>query len=168
MMIDSWFQEYEIEYLKDLAADVQDRGHIVDIGTWIGTSAFAMADACLSTVTVHTFDDYKYAIRDRSAEDAREQFDYKIRKNVTFHHKHSPPLHWLIPVDLVFIDAKRSLWHNLDFWYNKLKPDGILCGHDFNKENPDVQCIVSKWIEKNGKKLQKTCGCIWRVYEKKI
>lgn len=160
-----WTRPDEIEYLTAWAAKVPRNGHIVEIGTWKGHTTTALLKGAHKTVMIHTFDDYKYDIGRESVVNAKKQFLENIlakTKNILLYEKLSPPENWTIPVDLVFIDAKRSLYKNIDFWYKKLTPNGILTGHDYNKENPSVVKTVDEWLNNNNKEM-KIFKFIWRI-----
>ena len=58
--------------------------------------------------------------------------------------------------DFVFIDARHdfeSVFFDFEAWWPKVKPGGILCGHDYGSESPwakDVDKAVDAFCEKNG------------------
>jgi len=57
-------------------------------------------------------------------------------------------------LDFVFIDADHSYYgvsRDLRLWYSKLKPGGIMGGHDIDQEHlPDVTVAVGDWLRERG------------------
>jgi hypothetical protein len=72
----------------------------------------------------------------------------------------------LVPdCDLVFIDADHSreaCYADCRTWLPKVKPGGILCGHDFGKGLGVDQAVI-EWAEQAGVQFTLTDGHIWVV-----
>jgi len=50
-------------------------------------------------------------------------------------------------LDIVFLDARHdfeAVWHDVVAWHRKVKPGGVLCGHDFSWMFPTVAMAVYK------------------------
>jgi len=59
--------------------------------------------------------------------------------------------------DFVFIDADHeqiSVLKDMDYWWPKVKPEGILAGHDYSGIHPGVKAAVDQFVfEEKGIKL---------------
>lgn len=70
---------------------------------------------------------------------------------------------WKWPVDFVFEDSSHhnpQLHKNLNFWVKKLKPNGIIAGHDYTAEFPDVISEAVKLAKTLNTELH-VDGTIW-------
>ncbi|GAI76313.1 unnamed protein product, partial [marine sediment metagenome] len=69
--------------------------------------------------------------------------------------------------DFVFIDAEHSeaaLASDIDAWYPKVKPGGLLCGHDYgHKHFPGVADAVNKFAGRTGLKLEAKKDKCWFI-----
>jgi predicted O-methyltransferase YrrM len=72
-------------------------------------------------------------------------------------------------LDFVFIDADHS-YHgcsiDIEAWRHKVKPGGILSGHDYDDpENPQfgVKRAVDEAVKKHGWELELGKNCTWFV-----
>ncbi len=67
--------------------------------------------------------------------------------------------------DMVFIDGSHThedVAHDLDFWWPRLRPGGLLSGHDVNQE-----CVAHQVLHRFGKYSNPSNTTIWWV-EKKL
>ena len=66
----------------------------------------------------------------------------RFNSNVKLVPSRSPyDVKWNTPVDFVFEDSSHKnpqLKDNLQFWWPKVKPGGVLAGHDYNPNYPDI------------------------------
>ena len=143
----------ELAFLCALAAQVPSDGQIVEIGAFMGRSTRAMALAN-PDAKVTAFDSFqpapwtdRYSSRHYGipnfCKDAFDRFTDGL-PNITSIKGLSPhsARGWNTPIDLFFEDATHAnpnLLENLDFWISKLKPGGIVCGHDYGLRFPDVK-----------------------------
>ncbi len=69
--------------------------------------------------------------------------------------------------DFVFIDAEHSMVAALSdmyAWYPKIKPGGLLCGHDYgHKRFPGVALAVKNFINDNNLKIDKETRSCWFI-----
>ena len=52
-------------------------------------------------------------------------------------------------LDFVFIDGDHSYKHvkqDIEFWFQKVKPRGLIAGHDYGQKFPGVKQAVDKWL----------------------
>lgn len=149
--IPGWMPEYDLKVIEDLANKVPPGGIIVEIGSFAGRSSYAWAKSCDPSVTVYCIDkwDTTAAISQKGLDSiepkvdgfipySKEEFEKYTNDciNIIAIQAKSPfeLQYWEKEVDLVFIDddhLEYEFIENLRFWHNKLKPGGILCGHDF-------------------------------------
>jgi hypothetical protein len=65
------------------------------------------------------------------------------------------------PLDFVFIDAKHTyenLYHDIAIWQQRVKPGGIIAGHDFDHPSyPDIR----RAVEEHFKKWTVEDGYVW-------
>lgn len=154
----------DLEVLEHLAGQVPKNGLIVEIGSFMGRSSWALAKSCDSSVQVNCVDPWpKYTL---SEEDLESMAGYKegmklefstFQKNtkdcpnITAIEGCSTEVEWPDDrlIDLLFIDGDHEspgVENDLECWFKRLKPQGILAGHDFNLGSfPDVcRAVISK------------------------
>jgi hypothetical protein len=162
--------EGELRGIEFLARKVPPGGTIVEVGSLYGLSSFTWATSVDPSVTVHCIDPW---VREpwvvalvESKIRGCPQFGYeafssytKRCPNIVAHKAYSPRdfQDWSKPVDLFFDDA---LHHNpfiresLRFWVQKMRPGGIMCGHDYCAEWPDVVAEVDQLAKELGVRVQ--------------
>ena len=69
-------------------------------------------------------------------------------------------------LDFVYIDAEHTYsgcLADMDAWYPKLHPGGILCGHDYNYRSPRfaVPKAVDEFAKEHGLKIEVGKGSVW-------
>jgi len=67
-------------------------------------------------------------------------------------------------LDLVFIDANHSYQYvrqDIELWWPKVRPGGILCGHDFSFEFRNVKRAVCHMATAWGLEIQRSRGSVW-------
>ena len=146
--------EEELQHIEVLAQEVPEHGKVLEVGSFSGRSAWAWAKSVPETVEVHCVDTWFGAPVNRIIWDNRpDVFATKIEHfyeftndcpNVTAIRGDSNKVLLSLPpdsYDLIFLDGAHdsSVFRNdLYFSFALLKKDGILCGHDFIVEIPDV------------------------------
>jgi predicted O-methyltransferase YrrM len=149
---EGWMSLEELTYLAYLSCSVPPAGSIVEIGSFKGRSACALAINpsiflfCVDPWTKYGFGDFTayhqeflrntahlhnvLTIREYSVVAAHKLFDYRF--------------------DVVFIDGDHTAEQvraDINAWRPLLKRDGILCGHDFGRPDwPDVETVVKELI----------------------
>lgn len=159
--IPGWMCETDLVAIENLARQVPKGGKIVEIGSCCGRSSWAWAKSCDPSVTVYCIDIWmspeeraftnewglKYLMKGDLSEatilklDPFQEFQKRTKDcpNIVPIRGSSPgDMVWNFgEVDLVFIDDEHTyeqLMANYDFWYSKIKPGGILCGHDYEEK----------------------------------
>jgi predicted O-methyltransferase YrrM len=163
-----WMTDKEIKILEELAELTPQQGTIVEVGSFFGRSACAWATVRPQSkiICIDIFFE-KYIQRHKIADDickihnfplsgkkynVYEEFlkNTKDYSNITHIRGTSPQgiVYTNEEIDLFFLDAAHrnpSDWENIEFFLPFVKPGGIICGHDYNKENfPDVVENVHK------------------------
>jgi predicted O-methyltransferase YrrM len=145
MNIPGWTPPVMLALLADLARGKQT---VVEIGSWLGRSAVAMAQTCAGTVyCVDTWhgdagtqaqagpvDDPLAHYRKFLAHIAQAGVSYKIAP-LFQDSRQAHALFARTPIDLLYIDsdhAYNSVWDDLSNWTPLLAPDGVVCGDDYN------------------------------------
>lgn len=159
--------------LEWLAAAASTSRVIVEIGSWKGRSTKAIAMA--TPGVVYAVDHWARG----SPEDGEEDFQKGDRVYAEFRRNLSAEIQAgkVIPLrgrstevaaradihpDMIFIDGDHSydsVVSDIDAWWPKISPEGILCGHDFNPETwPGVVRAVKEKVP--GYRIS---GTIWWV-----
>jgi len=148
-----------------------DIGHVLNAlnmtgwGVEVGTFEGENAEKILSVWKVHLILIDPYCYQDESVYcdgSNRVNYDHAYRlaqfrmtpylERSTFIRQYSKIAAELIgvPLDFVYLDGNHSyeaVVEDLDLWIPKLKPGGIIGGHDFyNSERPDYKCGVQKAV----------------------
>lgn len=126
--------------------------HCLEIGTWTGNTAKAMADAGAQVWCVDTWlgtdDDLtgrvvgqfgSTTIFDRFLENIGERHNKTIFPVVC--HSHEAPERIEGEFDLIFIDADHSyegVSEDIETWWPRVRQGGVLCGHDIQISFPGV------------------------------
>lgn len=173
-----------LKILEHLAGRVPPKGVIVEIGSFVGRSSWTIAKSCEPSVTVYCVDSWEDAylnpLREHPQMAARQQdqtYNFDLFKentkdcpNIVILKGRSTKVPWPDDrqIDFLFIDG----WHespdvdnDIATWLPRLKPGGILSGHDFHVFNyPDVcraVIAVSKRLEMPIKFFKKST--IWMI-----
>ena len=157
MTINGHMDETELQVIERWANAVPEGGVIVEVGTLFGRSAVAWAKSCDPSVKVYCVDAFY---------DAKEDIDFydefhENTKNIDNIH---PVVHVCPyfkyskyigdPADVFFIDAAHSNpndWHIILYGLRHLKSGGLLCGHDYSPDWPDVVENVKQLEQMLGK-----------------
>lgn len=171
---------------------IPENGIAVEIGSRLGGSAKIILDYAKESIHLYCIDlEWKHtesinSITDDNAMELLRKshpeilnfnstYDYakhllKDYKNVTLIPGSAPYdfQYWNTPVDFVFEDSGHvnpQLKENLDFWWSKLKYNGIMAGHDYNKTWPDIITEVQNLSDKNGCEFN-VIGDVWWMIKK--
>jgi len=160
------------EYYANVVRDLSDGAHVVEVGVWQGKSTAALAVEVLNSgkaIRIDVVDHFK-----GSPEIPKIQ--QPIDQRAAFEDSIAPVRHAIRDVhdalswdaaskyrdrslDFVFLDAdhaKTSVLKDLDAWWPKVKPGGILAGHDIDWES--VQDALKPWAEKSGIRVSPIAG----------
>lgn len=160
--IDGWMTTSELEWLFDTAGALAPGATWVELGSWKGRSLFTVAmslPANSRIVAIDSFSQYVSSLAHIPTTDwVWDHFQVvlngvrKLRKDLTLSVIRSDtasPSGWFAEesVDVVFFDADHSragLESDLDAWTSKVKPGGLLCGHDYNPGFPEVVAVIDE------------------------
>ena len=136
--------------LKTLQSLCQGKGLCCDIGTFTGSTAEAMIlGGAGHVVTIDTFQSESGGpvIEGTDQEEQLTQLFFRLRPYagkysiIMGRSENIGPMFADGIFDLVFIDAAhdyKSTKRDIEIWRKKVKPGGILCGHDFEKHASEV------------------------------
>ncbi len=173
--------ELELRAIETLASDAPENARIVEVGSLFGLSSYVWSKSAPPNATVFCIDPWVREpwIAELEAtipgcpEFCREAFDKYTRDcaNIVPLRGYSPLdfKDWVEPVDIVFDDAVHSnpaFRKNVKFWLRHLKAGGILCGHDYSEEFPDVYRTVDKLAARLGATVQTVETFWWLINPK--
>lgn len=156
LQIPGWMTETELRYLFEQAST---RRMILEIGSWQGRSAKAMAMA--TPGVLFCCDDWRgEAGTPLPRADLRQRFTEhllpELLRGACVHlefgsvdlARHYAALHPPMRFDMIFIDGSHDLESvkaDVVHWLPLLMPDGLLCGHDWgiNGVMPALQEVLS-------------------------
>jgi predicted O-methyltransferase YrrM len=157
MTIDGHMDETELQVIERWASTVPENGVIVEVGSLYGRSAVAWAKSCHPLVKVYCVDSF---YDPRTDTDFHDQFHENTKDIYNIHpvvqvcpyFKYSKYIG--DPADIFFVDAAHSNpndWHIILYGLKNLKSGGLLCGHDYSPDWPDVVENVKQLEQMLGK-----------------
>jgi predicted O-methyltransferase YrrM len=171
LTIPGWMWTKELEHLDSLVSLLLAGSTVVEIGSLHGRSAYCMAksnknivlycvDLWLGNKTIIPVSPYKNTIevfREFTKDCPNIIAMQTVKTNVVWNDS---------MVDMVFIDAGAHTnpieWDIIQYWLPRIKPGGILCGHDYHTNFPDVIANVNKLSSMGYTALPMTFGSmIW-------
>jgi predicted O-methyltransferase YrrM len=180
----------QLALIEHWARDVPENGIIVEVGSFAGRSAWHWAKSVHHSVTVYAVDSWDDTLynkhKTKQSQDTMvgtsmpktalscsiEDFKFNTSDcpNIIPVKARSPNLpvdilEKLTQVDLVFLDESHQnpeFQINLNFWKDRIKPKGILCGDDFQVR--DVHTVVCQYAVQNQKQLYARSN-MWRLYD---
>ena len=163
LAIPGQMSEKELERLSALAREVPPNGCIVEIGALFGLSSWTLAKNAHASVTVYSIDPWVREWWMSSVEEqggqilSFEAFKRNVSdaQNIIPLRGYSPKdfVGWQRPIDMIFEDSVHTnpvLHQNLSFWVPRVREGGIICGHDYSAEFPDVRSEVDALAAKLG------------------
>ena len=158
-MTTAWWLAHQV---RQLALDFTIASPIcVEVGTWCGFTAAAMAHAGGLVVCVDTFDGRDEQMRQRAAELGGSSLERFLANGLALTSGRmiavvgkSPEIARLLPAGcahLIFVDAdhsKEAVTADLDAWGERVKARGVLCGHDCRQK--DVRDAVNAYATRHG------------------
>ena len=154
MSIPGQMTQGELECLEELARSTPENAVIVETGSLYGRSSYTWATSASTGTTVYCIDPW---VREQWIIDLVEtqqpgcpEFSFEAFQRYTKDCENIIPIKGYSPQDVktwdksvdIFFDD--SLHHNpyfrinLRFWLQHMKSGGIMCGHDYCSEWPDV------------------------------
>ena len=157
--IPGWTTEADLKAIESLAKRVPRHGLVVEIGTFLGRSIWTWCKSVDPSVTVIGVDPLgwlpeagahsMFGETYNSSLGAKALFDQYTKDCTNLRMITESSMAWdsrNIQSDLVFVDAQHKLpWvaFDLAFWYARLKPNGTMCGDDYDAPHPDVVSTVN-------------------------
>lgn len=188
-----WMPENDLKALEQLAKHVPSNGTIVEIGSYMGRSSvcWAMTAPDTKIICIDVFYDYEIPSIVNIPDEIAEQFcnpkynhTYNIYREFlknTEQFKNIVPIIGTCPevtyndgeIDLLFLDATHtnpSDWDILTDLVPKIKVGGIVSGHDYGHQFPDVTQNVYRLEQILGKQrtLHFTTSVWSFVVDKKV
>ena len=152
-------------FLRPTAKILKGRSHLigVEIGVHYGNNARAMLSS-LSIDTLYLIDPYLPYYekgRIRVIDDIEKAMHSRLRsfrRQCRFIKKTSSEAVDDVPnnLDFVYIDGNHShpyVDDDIQLYYPKVKPGGVLGGHDYHNDWQEVMEAVDSFVQKNGLKL---------------
>jgi predicted O-methyltransferase YrrM len=150
--VSGWMSDLELDAIVAIARDVKPKT-VVEIGSWVGRSASAWAEA-LPEAEIYCVDPWpstkNHNLSNPSHSIMEEPYEAFLKNTARFRNIH--PLRmksdqladvFLPPIDLVFIDGDHSgpaLARDLETARTITEDCGVICGHDYdNPATPDVK-----------------------------
>lgn len=170
--IQGWMFEEELNYLNNIARHM---GSIVEIGTWRGRSALALASSCngilhcVDTWLGNAYDSGQIA--EAAAHDIKQEFidnmkQYDLIDKIRVYQMTSAEASKLFKnksIDMLFVDGNHEYeFVKLDFdsWYPKIKK--VIIGHDWTGDQ--VQKAVNEFISTYNYTVRTNLpGSLWRI-----
>ena len=166
MVIPGQMTELELAELGKVASLVRPNGCAVEIGSLYGLSSAVIAKSISEKATLFCVDPWvrepwiielvekKTAGCPQFSKDAFMQFT-GMHLNIVPLQGYSPKdfLGWNIEIDLLFEDSMHQnpeLNNTLCHWSKHLRKGGIICGHDYCEQWPDVILEVDKMAAELG------------------
>jgi predicted O-methyltransferase YrrM len=162
-----WMTEIELKIIESLAKEVPPNGLIVEVGSMFGRSAICWASTASSSDVYcidFFYENFKstHSIPDDHCIENRfplSDKEYNIKHEFISNTKHLPNIHMIqgespkdFPeinkeIDLFFLDAAHSNpsdWDNLCYFVPLIRSGGMICGHDYSIDYPDVMRNVNE------------------------
>jgi predicted O-methyltransferase YrrM len=183
--VSGWMTHAELLWLAKRASELAPGGVWVEVGTWMGRSASAVALALPAGCKLICVDPF-LGIGDNEKFDPAEamktwqtQSDElrRLRHDLTIESWLSTSLQAAArfaadSADVVFIDgdhAFESAQRDIDLWMINVKPGGILCGHDTYSEGVNkalTEGYASTWFQRKYGVLRHGPDSLWFVRRK--
>lgn len=163
--IPGWFTTDNFITLEKVAKEIPPNGIMVEIGSFVGRSAWAWAKSVDPSITVYCIDIWddegweedieKKGWNPEDIFPLKEKFLHYTKDchNIKTLQSFSPNLEWNNDlIDLCFIDGSKNSVEkfiaSFEFWLENLQPSGIMCGHDFHTSsivNTGVKLMSQKF-----------------------
>ena len=172
-----WNMPEEINFLKDIAESyLKVAKNIVELGSFSGKSASVFGSVYFNTkVKIHCIDRWDMDVRNffnvknikvifAMLYDQFLKWTYWFRENlniIRWNSWKSAEFFKDKSIDIIFIDAGHlyeEVLMDIISWLPKVKPYGIIVGHDYSDSHPGVKLAVKKVF---GNKFDRGPGGIW-------
>jgi len=183
LTIPGWANENQLKEIERLAKTIPKYGKIVELGAFLGRSSYAWAKSCHPTVKVYCIDHWSgWKLKESDFNQSvvppvgwtpnltcsEELFKKYTKKceNIIPIKAYSPYLVWKEgPIDLVYIDDGHEYENtkaNIEFWYEKVKKGGIVCGDDYSTYWPSVIKAVDEIAQELSVEIEHNVIFFWQ------
>ncbi len=182
--VEGWFAEDEMEWIGRQVKSLPAGAVVVEVGSWKGRSSRAIADNlpeggklyCVDTFCGSSGEPDAHATaKQREGDNVFMSFFHALHDHIdagrvvpvrmTSEHA-AETLNNLRP-DLIFLDGDHSaegIKTDVEAWLPLLKEGGLLCGHDYYKEDEGPWWVyVREYVETRFPDVQKSATSIWHV-----
>lgn len=158
-----WMTEIELKVLEKIVNKVPINGNIIELGSMFGRSAVCMAMSVKDNVKIFCIDFFPndmiqihQCLNDDSFPISGKLYDVekifientKDFSNIIMIKGYAPNIDYNFPlIDMFFLDISHKNpddWNNLCHFVPYIKLGGIISGHDYCEEFPDVKENVKK------------------------
>lgn len=176
--IEGFFSEDEGRWYARFARSLRG-GTFVEVGSWKGRSTSFVGPVCMANGTRLVCVDHWQGSRDKLAEHyaatlAVEDVEQTFRTNMralgieveVLREPSAAAAARFAPgsVDRVFLDGSHdgpSVAEDLAAWSERLKPDGILAGHDYDEKHGELRAAVDAFARERGLEVRRGPRSIW-------
>lgn len=167
----------ELGALRRIARAVPSGGAVVEIGSLYGLSSVNWAEEIPADACLYCIDPWKREpwiidlVESRvpgCPPFSKEAFDTFTagHLNIIPLQGYSPQdfLDWRLPIDVVFEDSMHQnpyLRKTLEFWRRHVRKGGVICGHDYSNQWPDVKREADRIAAELGSRLQRVETFWW-------
>ena len=153
-VVEGFLHDPEVELLSRLARNLE-KGVIVELGSYLGKSAYAMAFWANKNVKIYCVDHWNNVdMPNKKAADTFEAF----KNNLGEYFKKIIPIRsdtstaaktFNDEIDILFIDANHSYegcMKDIVAWYPKVKNGGVILFHDYTEKTCGVSRVVDEFF----------------------
>jgi predicted O-methyltransferase YrrM len=152
LTIPGWMWPIELVHLDSLVSSLPCNSVVVEIGSLHGRSGYCMAksnkDIVLYCIDLWLDKTIIPGSRYKNTIDVFRKFTKDCPNIISIQITETNVVWNNTIVDMVFIDAGSHSnpveWDIIQYWIPKIKPGGILSGHDYHTNYPDVITNVNK------------------------
>ena len=178
LKIPGQMSEVELKALEEISKTVPLNGIVIEVGSLYGLSSFTWSTSVNASAKVYCIDPW---VREGWIIDLVETripgcpvFSFEAFSHYTAGLKNIIPIKgyspqvakdWVVPIDVYFDDDMHQnpiLRANLRFWLDKIKPGGIICGHDYSEAWPDVIKEAKRIARELGAEIR-VVGTVWAI-----
>jgi beta-1,4-mannosyl-glycoprotein beta-1,4-N-acetylglucosaminyltransferase len=189
--IDGWFGEDEIDWLAGQVAQLPNGARVLEVGSWHGRSSRAIADSlpedaqlwCVDTWIGSSGEPEMHGSAHHERGDHAHQWWWcNLQEHINAGRVVPVRMHsdnaahtishlidkgQMEKFDLIFIDGDHSeegIRTDIEAWLPLLKLGGLMCGHDYYKENEGPYWVhVRQYVEQRFPQVEKAATSIWHV-----
>ncbi len=184
--IPGWALDHQLVLLSKLASNVNENGCIVELGSFLGKSAYALGMNKLPSVKLYCFDHWNHNVPANtfggdcppSGGDTSQIYSLESFKENMAEVKNLHAIKTYLPydenkikfdekIDLLYVDASHKyedVKEDIKQWCCKVKPGGIVVFDDYCDIWPEVQQAVDEYASDNNLKFIKN-QCSYAIFK---